>query len=233
MRLLKRLLLLVPKALDLNTATSREFACRTLILASYRFPSFRLSLLTSLGSVIPSRYHLDVNLVDLIKFNYPAKSVCDKYEEHLSQVVDDDDLKQQEIFGTTEYTSSANLHPFLSESQHRLCTPVFLLQLKGSNDPRSNHHANQKPRRPSHDGCGVDSPSVHYETALGVLKRGRRRRDRKERALREAGLQKAEQSPPSRRERDRRERQSVLDLDHQFADSSELFSRRQRRRDPE
>lgn len=121
LRLLKRLLLLVPKALDLNTASSRDFACRTLILASYRFPSFRVSLLTTLGSIIPSRYHLDVNLVNLIKFNYPASSVCDKYEEYISQVVDDDELTQHEIFGGTEYTSSTNLPPFLSESQHRLC----------------------------------------------------------------------------------------------------------------
>ena len=41
-----------------------------------------------------------------------------------------------------------------------------------SDDPRPNHDAVEKPRRPAHAGSGVRASSLHYEASFGVLKRG-------------------------------------------------------------
>ena len=81
LKLLKRLVLLVPKAIEQNVSVSRCFACRVLILTSYRFPSFRSLILNRMEEIIPSRYHMDVQMMDIVSFRTPSRSLCDKYED--------------------------------------------------------------------------------------------------------------------------------------------------------
>lgn len=81
LRLLHKSLLLVPDALEMNTTTSRDFACRVIIVASYRFPSFRSTLLECVSEILPSRFHMDASFVDMIEFRTPEKSVCDQFDQ--------------------------------------------------------------------------------------------------------------------------------------------------------
>lgn len=52
-----------------------------ILVASYRFPTFRRHLLEELAEVLPSRFHMDANLVDIIQFQTPKKSVCDRFDK--------------------------------------------------------------------------------------------------------------------------------------------------------
>ena len=81
LRVLKKTLVLVPTALRIDSAKTKEFACKVVIISSFRFPNYRRNLLTMLGGLIPSRYHVDPSLVDIIEFRVPENSVCSKYEE--------------------------------------------------------------------------------------------------------------------------------------------------------
>ena len=58
--------------------------CRLLILCTYRFPSFRRMLLEDMEELIPSRYHMDVDMVDLVVFRTSDSSVCNKYEDYMA-----------------------------------------------------------------------------------------------------------------------------------------------------
>lgn len=78
-----KLLLLVPAAFEMNTATSRTFACTTIIIASYCFPSLRSSLLQKMNLLLPSRFHMDPRYVNSIHFQTPAQSACDLFEQDL------------------------------------------------------------------------------------------------------------------------------------------------------
>lgn len=87
LRLVHEMLLLVPTALSINTTTSRDFACKVILVASYRFPLFRHNLLEQLAEVLPSRFHMDANLVDIIQFQTPKKSVCDRFDKLLTETL--------------------------------------------------------------------------------------------------------------------------------------------------
>ena len=84
LRLLRRLLFLVPRVIEQNTPSTRSFVCRLLILCTYRFPSFRRMLLEDMEELIPSRYHMDVDMVDLVVFRTSDSSVCNKYEDYMA-----------------------------------------------------------------------------------------------------------------------------------------------------
>ncbi len=73
--------MLVSTALNIDSAKTKEFACKVVIISSFRFPNYRKRLLTMLGYLIPSRYHVDTSLVDIVEYRVPENSVCFKYEE--------------------------------------------------------------------------------------------------------------------------------------------------------
>ena len=81
LRVLQRSLLLIPLALQINSASTREFSCKVVIIASFRFPRYRRALLTQLTRLVPALYHIDPSLVDVIEFRPPKNSVCMKYED--------------------------------------------------------------------------------------------------------------------------------------------------------
>ena len=68
-----------------------EFAFKTVITASYCFPSYRTRLLEHINYFIPYNFHLDPSLVDVIEFKTNPNSVCRKYEE-LMPTLDDNEL---------------------------------------------------------------------------------------------------------------------------------------------
>lgn len=70
--------------IEQNTPSTRSFVCRLLILCTYRFPSFRRMLLEDMEELIPSRYHMDVDMVDLVVFRTSDSSVCNKYEDYMA-----------------------------------------------------------------------------------------------------------------------------------------------------
>ena len=91
LHVLKRSLKVVPQALILNTSVSVEFAFKTVITASYCFPTYRTRLLEHINYFIPYNFHLDPSLVDVIEFKPNPNSVCRKYEE-LMPTLDDTEL---------------------------------------------------------------------------------------------------------------------------------------------
>ena len=104
LRVLQRSLTLIPLALQINSASTREFS-------SFRFPKYRRALLTRLTSLVPALYHIDPSLVDIVEFHPPKNSVCIKYEDLMPAPE-----SMEECYTPFETTDSI---PF-SESQNRL-----------------------------------------------------------------------------------------------------------------
>ena len=100
LQFIHKLLLLVPTAININTTTSRVFACRTLLVASYRFPSFRSTLLEELSNILPSRFHLENRFVNVIEFHTPEKSVCDYFDKLDSNLNSNYELSSMEKSGS-------------------------------------------------------------------------------------------------------------------------------------
>ena len=111
LRVLQRSLTLIPLALQINSASTREFSCKVVIIASFRFPKYRRALLTRLTSLVPALYHIDPSLVDIVEFHPPKNSVCIKYEDLMPAPE-----SMEECYTPFETTDSI---PF-SESQNRL-----------------------------------------------------------------------------------------------------------------
>ena len=65
--------MLVSTALNIDSAKTKEFACKVVIISSFRFPNYRKRLLTMLGYLIPSRYHVDTSLVDIVEYRVPER----------------------------------------------------------------------------------------------------------------------------------------------------------------
>lgn len=81
LHVLRRSLKAVPQAITMQSSLSLDFAFKTVITASYCFPTYRTRLLERINLFIPYHFHLDPSLMDVIEFKANPNSVCKKYEE--------------------------------------------------------------------------------------------------------------------------------------------------------
>ena len=80
--------------MDTNSTISRSFACTTIVIASYCFPSLRIPLLEKMSDLLPSRFHMNPKDVDTLHFKTSSHSVCNAFE----------DCDESQLFSNTIYS---------------------------------------------------------------------------------------------------------------------------------